>query len=224
MQSPLKKTGLVLLTAAATGLAASPGTTAQSTYSVGAFATIHLESGGEVIVRHGSTQKVTLVKGRNECTRVTVDDGELLIEGPHRQCPGKGEEMVIEVQTPAIEKLEVSDGGTLRTQGSFPAQEKLLGMVENGGRLDMRSLNAKAVRAGVRQGGGILTKPTVSLQARIEQGGMITYWGKPEVESRVEHGGAVTRGNPEDLNKPIEKIEIGVHPLPPVPPVPPIGG
>ena len=224
MRSPSGKAGLVLLVALAPTLTAALGSTAQSVFSVAAFRSIQLQDGGEVIVRHGSTQRVTLVKGRRECSSVTVEDGELLIRGPHGQCRDE-REMVIEVQTPAIEKLKVMDGGTLRTVGSFPSQEKLLGMVESGGRLDMRSMNAKAVRAGVRHGGGIFTKPTVSLQARIAQGGLITYWGDPDVQSRVEHGGAVTAGRPGDLNRPLEKIEAGVEtgPSPPTPPTPPGG-
>ena len=219
MRSPSSKAGLVLLVALT--LTAASASTAQSVFSVAAFRSIQLQDGGEVIVRHGATQRVTLVKGRRECVSVTVQDGELLIQGPHGQCRGE-REMVIEVQTPAIDKLKVRDGGTLRTARSFPSQEKLLGLVESGGRLDMRSMNAKAVRAGVRHGGGIFTKPTVSLQARIEQGGLITYWGDPDVQSRVEHGGAVMAGKASDVNRPLEKIEVGVE-MVPAPPAPPAG-
>ena len=118
-----------LLIVIAGGLTVPPGSMAQTRIKVDAFQSITLEGGGEVVVRHGSSQRVTLVKGRMECTSVTVEDGALLIEGPHGRCRGE-RELTIEVVTPQIDELMVTNGGTLRSVGGFPVQKELVGLVE----------------------------------------------------------------------------------------------
>ena len=207
---------------AACGLLSTPSRSMAGTaIPVASFRSITLEGGGEVIVHYGTTQRVMLSAGRMECTSVKVVDGELQIEGPHGRCRGEYN-LLIEVQTPEVSELMVMDGGTLRTAGSFPSQKELLGRVENGGRLDIRSMKVATVRAAIRQGGAIFTKPQANLLARIEQGGAVTYWGKPEVQSSIEHGGMVASGKAGDANKPLSQLVSGAETMPPIPPIPPV--
>lgn len=219
----LRKALGLLMIAVLAGLAVPPEGVSETSFSVESFRSVTLMGGGEVIVRHGPAQRVTLLKGRRECTSVTVEEGELFIEGPHRRCRGE-RGLTILVQTPEIDQVMVTNGGTLRTSGAFPAQRELVGTVENGGRLDIRSMKADVVRAAVRQGGGILTRPQASLIAKVEQGGAVSYWGNPKVKSSVHHGGAVVRGRPGDADRPLEEIGAAARmPVPPLPPLPPNG-
>src|ERR1051326_5323402 len=165
----LSKAISALLIAVSLDLAGHPAGTTGASISADPFRSILLHGGGEVLVRHASSQRVTLVTGRRECTSITVEDGQLRIEGPYGRCHGE-HELTIEVQTPEIDKLTVSDGGLLRCVGAFPSQQELITMVDNGGRIDIRSMRAQVVRAAVDQGGGIFTRPEDRLFATIEQG------------------------------------------------------
>jgi len=200
---------------------AAPAGAAQTTVSVGPFRSVTLRSGGVVNLRHGASQRVTLIKGDRECASVRIEgEDELVIEPSDRECDRH--DLLIEVTTPEIAALKVTDGGTLRAVGGFPAQKELDGRVENGGSLDLRTMKAGSVRAAVRQGGRILIRPESGLLATVTQGGVITYWGSPDVKSTIEHGGAVTRGKDADFDKPLKDVGLGVPaPVPPVPPVPP---
>jgi hypothetical protein len=146
----------------------------------------------------------------------------LVIEPSDPAC-GDRHELILEVTTPEIDVVMVTDGGTVRAVGGFPSQEELDGRVENGGTIDVRSMKARSVRAVVREGGRILTKPESSLLASVTQGGVITYWGSPNVKSSIQNGGVVTRGKAGDFDKPLKEVGLGVPPaVPPVPPVPSI--
>jgi hypothetical protein len=85
--------------------------------------------------------------------------------------------MVVEVTTPEIDALSVSDGGSIRSQGGFPGQAAIEARVHSGGAIDIRALDAADVTASVAQGGLIFTRPGRRLSARVEHGGGITYWG-----------------------------------------------
>lgn len=219
---PLNLAMRVLLILVAFGVA-TPAL-AQTPFSVGPFRSVELHGGGEVILRHGSSQSVRLLEGNRECVSVTIEEGDrLVIEGPHGRCRGDNQ-MTVEVITPEVEEVMVADGGILRSAGGFSSPKELRGRVENGGVIDIRSIRADVVLAKVRQGGRILTRPESSLRARISQGGNITYWGNPDVQSSIDHGGAVTHGKSGDVDKPLEKIGPGApQAAPAVPPVPPVG-
>lgn len=202
---------------------AGPGPViAQTVVRLAPFRSLTLRNGGEVILRHGSTQRVTLLVGSTSHTGITIaDGGRLVIDGCLSGSP-KGYRPSIEIMTPDIVDVMVMDGGTIRSRGSFPRQEELGVAVGDGGTIDLRSMTVDFVAAAVHDGGRIFTKPQSALAANIARGGVITYWGNPRVTSSVEDGGAVTRGAAGEADKPLSELGPGMDAQPPVPPVPPV--
>jgi Putative auto-transporter adhesin, head GIN domain len=194
---------------------------AQTTIRLAPFKAVTLHSGGTVTLRYAPSQRVTLLKGSTDYSRVTVAEGGRLVidrvEGKRPKGP-KGYELEIEILTPELTEVVVSDGGTIRSQGSFPAQAALAVAVRNGGRIDLRSMTVDAVSAAVEEGGRIFITPQSILTATIAGGGGITYWGHPRVTSSVEHGGVVARGTAADLDQPLEDCSPAVPATPALPP------
>jgi hypothetical protein len=191
---------------------------ARTDIPVGPFRTVELNHGGHVIVRHGPVQRVTLLTGDSRYTGIRVAGGQrLVIDKCAAKCP-RGYRMQIEVITPELSAVAVSNGGTLQIAGAFPAQASIEADVEQGGMIDIRSIAADAVDASVDSGGRIFTSPRETLTATIDSGGAITYWGDPRVRRSVRHGGVVVRGTAEDAGKPLSEW---AHPVPPIPPLPP---
>src|SRR5262245_39085439 len=158
----------ILLFIALAGLAPPPATTGTG-IPVGRFRSVTLHSGGEVILRHGSSHRVSIIEGGAGCARVEIEDGDhLVIERIHGKCGRYG--LVVEVVTPEIAEVTVTDGGTLRAVDGFPKQNELVVTVENGGTIDARSLKPEVVIAEVNSGGRILTKSANSLLASVTQG------------------------------------------------------
>src|SRR5262245_42039639 len=52
---------------------------AQTVVSVAPFRSIELHDGGQIILRHGATQRVTLLKGNADCPQFTIADGGRLV-------------------------------------------------------------------------------------------------------------------------------------------------
>jgi len=214
---------LAVIPLAVLGLAMGAPVVAQTVVPLAPFRSVTLRNGGEVILRHSSAQRVTLLKGSTNHTGATiVDGGRLVIDRCESKCP-KGYELVVEVLTPEIADIMVMDGGTIRSRGSFPRQAELGVAVEDGGTIDLRSMTVDFVAAAVQDGGRIFIEPQRALVASIARGGGITYWGNPRVTSSVEHGGVVARGTAADADKPLlefNEFSPAVPVLPPVPPIP----
>ena len=204
--------------AALLGVAMTAPIAAETVLPVPAFRSVALQNGGQVILRHAGEQRVILREGNTTRTRTWIEDGDrLVIDGDCR----RGYQTVVEIYSPVIEQLRVTDGGTIECRGSFPRQAALAAAVDDGGAIDVRAMKVDAVAAAVSQGGMIFTRPAKELTAAIAQGGAITYWGNPEVTSSIQHGGVVGRGRAGDESKPLPEVGPGVQALPPVPPVPP---
>lgn len=194
--------------------------TARTDVPVAEFKSVALKNGGEVTIRYGLQQRVTLLEGTIEQTRMTVEDGRLIIDRC-QECDHDSK-MVVEITTPDFEDLLVTDGGTIATAGSFPARKNLRAAVEDGGTIDVRSVASQSVAALVESGGRIFTTAEKSLLGSIAHGGMITYWGACDVTSTVDDGGMVTRGKPEQSDAPLEDLSPGRSIVPPVPMVAPM--
>lgn len=164
---------------------------------VSEFQSIALSDGGHVTVRYGAIQRVTLIKGDLQYTRVRVEGQRLLIGDTGRECP-RGYRLEVEVVTPHVSRVSVSNGGSVRVLGAFPAQASIAAAVEQGGMVDVRSIAADSVTASVSSGGRIYTTARKALKANVASGGVITYWGDVEdVVQSVRDGGVVTRGAAE---------------------------
>jgi hypothetical protein len=202
-------------------LAASATVTTQTAIPVAPFSSVELRNGGRVFLRYGPTQRVTMLKGSPDCTRVAVADGRLVIDRVGGRCPDR-HELEIEIVTADITSVSVAQGGRISSHGSFPHQAELVATVYSGGAIDIRSMAVDRLTASVEQGGRIFAKPRIALSATVANGGAITYWGDPRVEQSVRHGGVVTKGAADEEDKPLAELSPTLQPPPPVPAVPPI--
>lgn len=171
---------------------------AQTVVPVPAFDQIELRGGGSVVVRHGPVQRVTLLEGSPEISRIEVvrrrgDNDKLLISPCEGQCPRRYR-MRVEIVTPRLPAVSITGGGTITAQ-PFPAQRNLAAAVQGGGSIDLRAVPARSVAASVTGGGNLMVRPQASLAAAVRGGGSIRYWGNPSVTQAVQGGGAVTKGN-----------------------------
>ncbi len=185
------------------------------------FDSIALHDGAKVILRHGPTHQVTLTKGSLDYTSITTVDRRLIIYKCNGRCP-RGYELEIEIVTPHITGISVSDGGRIQTLGTFPSQSTIALAVSNGGVIDTRSMSVDSVTAAVAEGGAIYTRANSALVASIVNGGNITYWGSPAVTRSIQSGGLITKGDATDITKPVSDLPSAIPPVPPVPPMPPI--
>ena len=161
------------------------------------FRSVELSNGGHVVVRHGAVQRVSVVSGDPRCTEIRVSGDRRLTINHHGDCPRRDRhDLEIEVVTPRLTGVFVSNGGSMEVVGDFPAQASIEAGVEQGGTVDVRSIAADDADASVFSGGRIFLTARKSLSASVRSGGIIHYWGDPHDVSRsIRDGGAVTRGD-----------------------------
>lgn len=164
------------------------------------FESIELQGGGIVTVRHGPTRTVTVTFKNPD--RPIRSDGDRLVIAP---CSGvcRDKHIEVDIVTPAVSRLAVTDSGIIHVVGDFPRQAAVAASVTNGGTLDIRWLEADSVSASVSHGGRILARPGRHLAASISDDGNITYWGDATVTSSVQRGDAIVRGTPAELRTPV---------------------
>ena len=208
----------VLAVMASTVLLVLPAVTmAESVLPVGPFRSVTLRNGGHVVLRHGTEQRVTLLDGSEHCTNAATLDGDRLVIDRHQSgCP-KGHKIQVEILSPDIEEIRVSDGGIIQIRGDFPRKAELQVAVEQGGTIDLRTMEVDRVTAAVKQGGRILTRPQETLVATVAHGGAITYWGNPRVTSSTMKGGVVSKGAADDADHPLIELDGGRPAVPAVP-------
>ena len=176
--------------AAAIALAAPAG--AQTPIRVGSFDSIELRGGGEVIVRYGREQRVTLLTGDPGLASIEVDsEHDLVIRPCRRSC--RNQRLRVEVITPILEAIAIDGGGTIRTEGAFPARGTLALAINGGGSLDARAMRADTVASAINGGGRMRTSPLRNIAAVVRGGGAILYTGNPQTIVNVEGGGTVSR-------------------------------
>jgi hypothetical protein len=177
----------------ATAVLAAPATAAE-TVPVPAFRNVQLQGGGELSVRRGPVQRVTVVEGSTAFTRVAVErDGELEIRACNERCP-QHYRLRILVESPTLPGLAVRGGGSIVAEPGFPGQSSVAAAVMGGGEIDARAVPALRANAAVHGGGAILVRAAEHLNAAVNGGGAVRYWGDPRVTSAVAGGGSVERG------------------------------
>ena len=162
--------------------------------AVPAFRSIQLRGGGEVVVRPGPVQRVTLVTGSSRFTGVRVDRSGLVIDACSGPCP-RNYDLRIEVQSPHLPDLAISGGGTIRAANGFAPQRDLAAAVSGGGEINVRAIDLRNLSAAVNGGGLIRGGRPAMLSAAINGGGEIRYAGNPQVSSAISGGGVVRREN-----------------------------
>jgi hypothetical protein len=160
---------------------------------VGHFRSVELEEGGQVTLRHGAQQRVTLVQGDLAVSSIAIDDeGKLRIRTCRHHCP-VNYRLEVEIVSPDVNGVAVSEGGSITAVGSFPQRDLVNVAVNEGGSVDVRAMTGDIVNAAVNEGGRIRTSAKTSLNAAIHEGGSITYWGNPIVNRAIVDGGSVQR-------------------------------
>jgi hypothetical protein len=147
-----------------------------------------------VVLRHGVTQSVTLLKGSTQNTRITVHGASLEIEACNNSCP-HNYDLEIEIVLPEIDGVAIQGGGAIVAEAGFPAQHGVDAAVSGGGDIDLRAIQASNVSAAVNGGGLIKVSTNGTLSAAVNGGGRIAYWGDPKVSEAVSGGGSIDRGN-----------------------------
>jgi hypothetical protein len=159
------------------------------------FRSVQLRGGGIVTIVPGPVQRVTIVEGSSQFTRMHVDyDRKLVIDTCYEHCPPVYR-MRVEIQAPSVPDLAISGGGQINTAGGFRPQQHVAAAINGGGRIDARAIEAQSVSAAVNGGGEILVRARASLSAAVNGGGLVRYIGNPATSVAIHGGGAVTRAN-----------------------------
>lgn len=181
-----------LILAAILPLAAVSGAAAQTPIAVAAFDEIELRGGGDVLIRHGARQRVTLLEGdRNQASFDVERDGKLVIRPCRTSC--RNQRLRVEIVTPNLEAVAIRGGGSIRAEGGFPSEEAVAVAITGGGTIDTRAVPARDVAAAIVGGGLIRVAAQNNLAATILGGGAVRYTGNPRTTVSVNGGGAVTR-------------------------------
>jgi hypothetical protein len=163
--------------------------------SVPQFRSVELRGGGVVTVVPGPAERVTITEGSSQFTHMRVErDGKLRIDTCNERCP-RLYRLRVEIQSPNVPDLAIAGGGAIMTRGGFRPQPHLAAVVNGGGHIDARAVEAGAVSAAVNGGGQVLVRSRSSLSAAVNGGGLVRYWGNPQVTTAIHGGGGVLRGS-----------------------------
>ena len=174
-------------------LAAAAPALATESISVPAFRSVQLRGGGDVSLRPGPVQRVTIIEGSPQITRFRVGrDGQLKIDVCDGNCP-RNYRLRVDIQSPNAPDVAIAGGGLIRASGAFPAQRQLSAAISGGGKIDVLAVSAGSVNAAVHGGGLISVRARSSLSAAVNGGGEVRYAGNPAVSSAINGGGAVHR-------------------------------
>ena len=183
-----------LFTLLAASVAASAPVMATEVVPVSKFKAVELRGGGDVQLRHGPVQRVTLIDGSSQFTSVRiVRDQKLRIDACNANCP-RHYRLRILIESPTVPVLGVSGGGSITADPGFGGQKELTVAVGGGGSIDVRALRADDVTAAVSGGGAIKVRAQRVLTAAVNGGGEVRYWGDPSVTTAINGGGTVRPG------------------------------
>ena len=116
-------------------LAAPAPALAAEAVPVPAFRSLELRGGGNVLVRPGPVQRVTIVSGSSGVTRIRVErDGQLRIDACNARCP-RLYRLVVEVESPSLPDVAVSGGGRIAAASGFRPQRRISAAVHGGGEI-----------------------------------------------------------------------------------------
>jgi hypothetical protein len=162
---------------------------------VPAFRSLELRGGGQVTIRPGPVQRVTIVEGSSRITRFRVArDGELKVDVCDNNCP-RNYRLRLDIQSPHVPDVAIAGGGSIQAVGGFAPQRQLSAAVKGGGKIDLLAVQAGNVHSAVHGGGQISVRAASSLAAAVNGGGQIRYLGNPHVSSAINGGGSVGRIN-----------------------------
>jgi putative autotransporter adhesin-like protein len=159
------------------------------------FRSVELRGGGDITIVPGPVQRVTLLQGSSQITRLRMrEQGQLQIDVCHGQCP-RNYQLQIRIESPHVPDVAIAAGGNIRAAGGFARQSQLSAAIDGGGKIDVRAVEVGDVSAAVNGGGLISVRPRSTLSAAVNGGGSIRYSGNPRVSSTIHGGGSVNRGD-----------------------------
>ena len=171
-------------------LALAAPASAATVVPVDRFDAIALVGGGEVRIRHGAVQKVTLLSGNLQVSSVAIEnDRSLVIRACRRSC--RDYRLIVEIVTPQVDAVAITGGGNVVTETGFPAARHLAASITGGGTLDLDSVPAAHVAASIQGGGLIRTDAIANLAVSIHGGGNVTYLRNPRTTVAINGGGTV---------------------------------
>ena len=187
------------------------GVAATQTRNVGAFDSVELAGGNNVVVHVGETQSVVVKADDNLLDRVTtkVESGTLVIGNTPGSLTARSP-MSVEVTVPTLNALTLAGGGNIVVNGI--ETESLTVALSGGGNVTASGtatslgvtlvgsgnvwftrVVANNVHAVLTGSGNIYVTATESLDASIPGSGTITYAGNPQhVTKSVTGSGAIT--------------------------------
>jgi hypothetical protein len=176
-------------------IAAAPvAAAAQTVVPVDKFTAVELHGGGNITIRQGPVQRVTLVRGDPDRARFHVSGGKLVMSPCDGWCFGPNH-FDVEIETPELNGAGIMGGGRIIAEGNFPAQGAVSAIIHGGGDIDLRTVPSQSAQAAIHGGGKIYVAAQSSLDASIFGGGMIRYAGHPSVNSSIHGGGSVAQLN-----------------------------
>jgi len=172
-------------------LAASVPAIAVENMPVPAFHNVELAGGGNVTLVPGPVQRVTILEGNSQFTRMRVDGtGRLRIDTCNDRCP-QHYTLRVEIQSPSLPGVGITGGGTIRATNGFAEQSRVAAGVNGGGVIDLRAVRGGNVAVGVNGGGKVFVNARETLTAGVNGGGEVRYVGNPQVTSAIDGGGTV---------------------------------
>jgi Putative auto-transporter adhesin, head GIN domain len=158
------------------------------------FDSVELKGGGDLYIVAGPVQRVTVLNGSSQLTSFRVRrQGQLeIVTACDSRCP-HNYNLRIQVESPQVPDVAVSQGGTIVAQRGFGLQQQISAAVSEGGTIDLRAVEAESVSAAVNAGGDIFVRARESLSAAVHNGGDVHYSGHPAVSMAVSGGGDVRR-------------------------------
>jgi hypothetical protein len=175
-------------------LAASAPAVAQENVPVAGFRSVELKAGGDVSIVPGPVQRVTLLNGSREFTRLRMRDGGTLeiATSCSNHCP-RQYNLRIRIESPMVPDVAVEAGGTIRVAPGFAPQRNVSAAINAGGTIDLGSVAVDGASTAINAGGDIFVRPRSSLNVAINAGGEVHYAGNPRLSTAIVNGGSLTR-------------------------------
>ena len=182
------------LVAATAALILTGATFAGTEVKFAPFSGISIHSGGHVILRHGTVQRVTVVKGDLSKADLHITGGNTLDISPCKTWCWHVGYFEVEIVSPKIDNVVAHSGGALRASGEFPKQASLQLTAHSGGAIETLAIPVDNVTALAHSGGAIQLKVLSSLEATAHSGGAINYTGNPpHLVVQSHSGGSISK-------------------------------